>query len=298
MKSLIYELQEDAYNSKIGISSLLRKACVVARKLQIKDFDIWLKNELNGYTCHPEDVPEYRRISGEIKAWNPLYGWIPCIFKDTEIVEILSNKKIGQPVTEIEVLTTADGNTLAIGYPQEIENQLSALSNFPTKYHLQFSKSQAEKILQTVRNIVLDWALKLEEDGILGEGISFSKEEKEVASEKGYTVNNFYGPLHNTQIQQHSNHSTQNMQVETLDLEKLKTLVGVIQDNLKGINLKNSEQDLVEKELSKISDEIQSPKPNAGLVQKSLKTIGSVLEKVTSSLIASGIIHEISKFVT
>jgi AbiTii-like protein len=41
-------------------------------------------------------------------------------------------------------------------------------------------------ILETVRMVILNWTLKLEEDGILGEGLSFSSSEKQTASEHTY----------------------------------------------------------------------------------------------------------------
>lgn len=57
------------------------------------------------------------------------------------------------------------------------------------------SHSEIAGIIDSVRNILLEWSLKLEKDGILGDGITFSKEEKEKASTVNYHIQNFSGVL-------------------------------------------------------------------------------------------------------
>ena len=64
---IVIELQREALDEKISIESLMRKAYLVARKLNLKEFEEWISQEQNGYK---QEVPEYRNIAGEIKAWN------------------------------------------------------------------------------------------------------------------------------------------------------------------------------------------------------------------------------------
>jgi hypothetical protein len=45
-----------------------------------------------------------------------------------------------------------------------------------------------------------------------------------VASEKEYTVNNFYGDVNHSQIQQNSTKSSQSMHIQSVDTEKLGKL--------------------------------------------------------------------------
>lgn len=45
-------------------------------------------------------------------------------------------------------------------------------------------------IQSKIRNMVLDWALTLEEEGILGKGIQFSKTEKELAMTNQFNIQN------------------------------------------------------------------------------------------------------------
>ncbi|NEP10109.1 MAG: hypothetical protein F6K14_07810 [Symploca sp. SIO2C1] len=50
MGSLVIELQKDAYDPSVSALTLLRKALVVAKKLDIKEFQKWIDLELSGYT--------------------------------------------------------------------------------------------------------------------------------------------------------------------------------------------------------------------------------------------------------
>ncbi len=45
-------------------------------------------------------------------------------------------------------------------------------------------------IIEKVKNTVLEWTLKLEEEGVLGEGMRFSDKEKQNAKALPQTVNN------------------------------------------------------------------------------------------------------------
>ena len=76
MAKLVLELQRDAMAESCSVSDLLRKAMVVAKKLRIPDFELWVSHELNGYPPGAE-IPKYREVVGDVEAWNPYNGWIP-----------------------------------------------------------------------------------------------------------------------------------------------------------------------------------------------------------------------------
>lgn len=46
MPTLVEELQQDALSDEIPVNNLLRKALVVATKLKLKEFQIWVEHEL------------------------------------------------------------------------------------------------------------------------------------------------------------------------------------------------------------------------------------------------------------
>ncbi|WP_033827408.1 AbiTii domain-containing protein [Bacillus andreraoultii] len=295
MDSIVLDLQKEAMDSGSSISNLLRKSYVISKKLKIRDFEKWASQELNGYMSNLENIPDYREVRGSLQFLNPIYGWRPVIIENPELADIVSTNKISQPITEIEYLVESSNDHLVIQLPQNIQNQLSNWADGrPTKFQVSFGKSQAQQIIDSVRNIILEWSIQLEEDGILGEGVSFSKEEKREADKQNYTVNNFYGNTSGVQIQQHTQHSIQT-QINEMDLEKVNEFISMLRGNLSHITLEREVKEALELEISKISNELMTNKPKTQIIKESMRTIKSVLEGITGSLIASGLLHEISK---
>lgn len=65
--SLFTEIQNDILGEK-SVSSILRKARVLAHHLKNREFNNWVEFELNGYTVESAPIPDYRRLKA------PLYG--------------------------------------------------------------------------------------------------------------------------------------------------------------------------------------------------------------------------------
>ena len=181
MKSLVIELQREAMNSNSRLSDILRKALVVATKLDVIEFKIWTESELKGYS-KGQDIPSYRKVNGSVKAWNPYNGWIPVIVQDSKINKLISNRNIAQPISELESLCYQkdESGDLQVPLPHDWIMKLFSnseefrLGMVPT---LIVDKSQLIGILDAVRNEILNWSLELEKQGILGDGMSFSTEE-------------------------------------------------------------------------------------------------------------------------
>src|SRR5436305_6361273 len=85
MASLVIELQRLAAESNASVTELLRKALIVASKLKIEDFKEWINCELQGYG--DKEVPEYRRLTSEVKMFHPYHGWKPLFFETEETAE-------------------------------------------------------------------------------------------------------------------------------------------------------------------------------------------------------------------
>jgi hypothetical protein len=187
MNSLVLELQRDALNPSTSILVLLRKALVVAKKLNIKEFQDWVEKELNGYP-NGSELPKYRFILGELKAFNPYRGWIPFIIP-LQIHELVSKTSVPEPISQIEslIVNTKDAKTRLVIMPPRLEHLLRSFEDIPYEIKIHIDRSQVHKVLEAVRDVVLKWSLKLEEDGILGEGISFSQEEKQIAAKHDYS---------------------------------------------------------------------------------------------------------------
>ena len=295
MGSIVQELQMEAMSSASNISDMLRKSLVVAKKLKINDFEKWVSQELNGYRDDLDNIPHYREVRGSLQFFNPYYGWRPVIIQDQKLAESITINRIAQPITEIEYLVQGEGESLYLELPADTQSQLSKLTTGrPTEFQVSFGKSQAQQIIDSVRKIVLDWSIQLEEDGITGEGLSFSNKEKQEASKHNYTVTNFYGNTSGIQIQQHTSQSSQTM-INEVDLGKVSDFIKTLKDNLTQIGLEAQPQKVVQSEITNISTQLESTQAKSSVIQQSLKTIRSVLEGVTGSLIASGILYQLSQ---
>lgn len=209
MDGIVLELQHEALAQNGDILSLLRKAYLIARKLHLTDFEQWVNKELNGYDSG-DKVPRYRHLRGEVKAWNPYHGWIPVVFsQDYELDKYESKDAIANL---IDVYQNADNHMAQVNFSANINAALNKTAPFETKYALFISANQVFNIMESVRTAILEWSITLEENGIIGEGMQFSKEEKEIAIStptiNNYTTN-FFADVTNSQVQQGTENSTQ-----------------------------------------------------------------------------------------
>ena len=211
MSKIVIELQQDALKSDFDIMSLLRKAYLVAKKLKLKEFEEWINNELNGYVDKGE-VPKYRLLRGEIKLWNPYQGWIPVILKNEN--ENITTHRVADSIANLlNVYENSTDKKAILQFGARVNNLLSKSVDFNTKFALEIGTNQIYNIIEHVRNIILDWSITLEENGILGEGLQFDEKEKDIATNTptiNNYINNFFGSVSETQIQQDTKKSSQN----------------------------------------------------------------------------------------
>lgn len=194
IKSSVISLQAECLNESVNVSSLIRKAYVIAKKLHQSDMAALFESELEGYK---KGVPGYRTINGEIKCFNPYNGWIPVFFESVESHKIFRVMHVHQGVESLEkLITSSDAGTLISHFPPETEEILLRSSSLRFKPALHVSKFQLSEILNSVKKIILDWSLDLEARGIRGENLLFTDEERQMASQhSSINITNFSGVL-------------------------------------------------------------------------------------------------------
>ena len=295
MSGLVLELQQDALNKDVHVSELLRKALVVSKKLGVTQIEEWLNKELNGYGMQ-DTIPQYREIRGAIKVWNPYHGWQPLNFGDTKMAEALSKRKITQPIGELDSLGAGkERATLQVPYSQETVNTLMKSMDVPLQPTLHVAPTEVVGILEAVRNNILDWALELEQKGILGEGMSFSKQEKQTASQITYQVTNNIGSMQNSQLQQSSPGANQSLAIQN-DLVGLSALVGRMKDSIRELNLSESHAKELLADISTVESQASSSRPKTTIISESLKTIRTILEGAAGNALASGFLDALARY--
>jgi hypothetical protein len=237
--SIVIELQHLASEKAEDISDLLRKALLVATKLRLGDFQKWIKNELNGY--EEDQIPSYRRGRGEIKLKNPYHGLVPVAFEDSEIEDMFCDFEIRQSIGSLEAVIASSENTNHLTFPLNTQQtsylfKQQGIAQLPPVRVV--AKSKISSILDIVQNTILEWALKLEDQGILGDGLSFSPAEKErAAGNMEIKIENFqgvFGDIVNSSVTQNLAQEIKKGDISSLN-EHLKSL-GIKQEEIIELN--------------------------------------------------------------
>lgn len=199
MSGLIEEIQRYAADQHAPIDVTLRKVKLAAAKLQLGTLESWVADELNGYKG---EVPEYRRLHGQPAAWNPYNGWVPIYSDDERLLEIISAVPIQQSIGSlVDALASHKSGTLDFPLPPVLVVELNKYLNFrTTRVVIKLGRGHVFSIPEAVRNMVLDWSIKMEARGVMGKGLSFTPKEKTEAKRTMTTINigridNFAGNL-------------------------------------------------------------------------------------------------------
>jgi hypothetical protein len=291
LTSLVLELQRDALDKSVGTADLLRKALVVARKLRVTDIVEWLTYELKGY---PEgaEVPDYRKLKGELKVHNPYHGWVPLMMSNVKHAEILSKRGTSQSISELDRIANGDSDMVYVRLPRSIEQSLMKGMEVPMEPAVILSQIQIHGLVDKVRNTVLEWALGLEEQGITGEGMSFSPEEQKQAGNVTLNVGqlgNLIGSMHDSQLQHGTQNSTQTY-TKTLDLDAVAKVIGELRSRLDEAGLEPNEASQIKSDIACVESQLAAPTPNVGVIKESLRSVRAILEGIASSAVFQGII--------
>ncbi len=287
MASVVLELQREALDRTTPVSDVLRKALVVSHKLRIVEFEQWINLELTGYG--PETtVPEYRIISGSVRGWNPYHGWVPVEFEDPAAAAKFARRPCGQCVAGLEDLISKPdkANSLQMPFTPDIEKHFRDAIEFRPQVTFITHRVTLVGILDSVRTVVLNWCLKLEEDGILGEGLSFSSKERESAGAHTYNVTNFYGPARGTSVQQAGRASTQIATMHALDVGRASAFLADLERRLPELDLAEPVQRELAAEVATAKAQLASPRPKQGILSESLSSVQRILEGTAGNLAA------------
>lgn len=255
MGKMVLELQKDIIENKEDLLSILRKAKVISVKLGLDDFAKWIDLELNGYQNF-SDIPEYRNVIGEVKAKNPYYGLIP-VMMPSSIAEQLNSRKLFNPISELIGLIGND-KTISMAIPSEISELLCKNSGVHFPCYFIIPSNSILGIIESVKNHLLEWCLKLEKDGILGSEYEFDEIEKAKAKNIPQQIN-YYGTIVNGNIS-NSQVVSGNNNSNNVNINDLSKMIDEINDSIKNEIINENDKREALEILEDIRDSIKKDK--------------------------------------
>jgi len=170
--TLLREIQSAATDSAVEISTVLRKAKILASRLRNPEFGDWVDRELNGYSADCADVPRYREIHGVVEG-NLSDGYrfwdsapIMTSFLPEEFRAFGESSYLRQPISEIAAMAASKSEFKA-PWPQELAVKYGAKG-----YHRGgqcigawrvIAHTALVGVVESVRNRVLEFALRIED---------------------------------------------------------------------------------------------------------------------------------------
>jgi hypothetical protein len=290
MSSIVLELQRDSLNPAVAVSDLLRKGLLIATKLDIPDFKIWIENELGGYRGS-SSVPPYRISSGQVMGMDEWGREIPVLFGTSEESEAAARVRFSDSVAEIEALLQRairdKKGSYSVDYSPEAQEMLRRGSQHGLVKHTRYIRVEDLKgVLDAVRTEILKWSLKLEKDGILGEGMTFSTDEQRRASAVHYTTH-FHGSVGN--VAQNAEHFSQtaSIGIQPKDLARLVTELSTHIDEL---NLDSRQKQRAEAQLAILSAELGG-EPDQEIVKQAGRALWNITQGAIGSLLATAAVQ-------
>jgi hypothetical protein len=217
-----------------------------------------------------DNIPSYHMVQGEFKVSHPLYGWQPIVFPKS--VQVPTSRGVTSAIGDIEGYVPKAGEGIAISLAPEEKARIIAQLQVPMDVAWLANSASVLGIPGKVRNIILEWALKLEKLEIKGDGLSFSPTEKTKAESSSITIGSiqkFVGNIGQS-IGQSSIHGTQE-NTSSLDLDAVRTLS--VQMN----KYANELPDQALPAIRQLNEELQSPSPSQSKVKAMLGSVRNIL---------------------
>lgn len=289
MSSLVLDLQQEVLKPDCDILNALRKAHLIAAKLKLTEFDSWIMSELNGYDGNQENIPDYRKVSGQLKGWNPYHGWVPLVGINNKWQELLCARKIGDSISDILELYRSSDSCVMLSYPGDLERTIGQMcsARFPTNYSLHISQHLLKSIIDKVGNCLLEWTIRLENEGILGENMRFTQEETTMAKEIPQQINNYYGTVVNGTVSQSQVVSGDHNSI-SFNYGQVSDLMKKVRDSIEREQLSDEDRESAMELISEAESKIAAQK-KPGIIQAALSGLRDFLvaggANVTAALV-------------
>ncbi|MBP5788457.1 MAG: hypothetical protein J6Y19_11660 [Kiritimatiellae bacterium] len=278
-KTLLQQIEEEAVASRSDVASLLRKCLVLATRLRNDSLKEWIRCELNGYPSTSE-LPEYRVVP--CQSMGIFYGRgmtlknapIPEMCIPETIREDFGSMRFYQGVGFLQDLLENNNGTLISPWPSNLiamlaQNVYSGMGMLNAQREC--PSGAVVKILETIRNRILDFVLELEEDcPNAGEAIGATKPDSKKVEQM--VTNNIFKGVGNVALQCGTVSQTNTVNVEKGNWESLAKLLHDIK--------------IDEGQISELQDILQKdpPKSKTNWGTRLSQWFGSICAKAASGL--------------
>jgi hypothetical protein len=293
--SLLREIETAATESKIDISTVLRKAKILAARLQNPEFEDWVDHELNGYHDR-SSLPTYRVLRAEVQGhlrdrsglhWNGAPVMTSCLPK--ELRDCGEKSYCCQPIATIASMAARanDGNELQAPWPQELAIRFGAKGYNGCECLGAWqivSPNALVGIVETVRNRILEFVLKIEaQNPDAGEAPPNSQP---VPSEKVQMIFNNVFNASVGNFAQNSEHLSQSISIG-IQPQDLTRLVTDLTNHLNELNLDARQKQRAEAQIAALRAELDGEEPDPAIVRQAGRTLRNITEGAVGSLLAT-----------
>jgi class 3 adenylate cyclase len=184
----IEEIIEYAKGDSFPTSSLLRYALVVTKKVNDRQFEEFVTNELKGYRNRP--LPKHRYVRGKVILMSPVghpFENVDVDGLDPERLRKVSTAHLGETVSIIEntMRSQGDDGFFTVGFTEDNEGVLPAVTSPNVEYGIVLFTMQLRELLDDVRGIILDWAIEKQRGLVSREASGHLKSEVKNSNSEG-----------------------------------------------------------------------------------------------------------------
>lgn len=169
---ILAQIQADLLNPNVPLSAILRKAKVLASQLRSDELAMWVAQELDGYK-NANELPDYRLLDTSVSGnwtngyWTLQNRGVPLFsIKDDDLRKVLTTFPVAVGIRTVEQFTQPQEGQhfmLSADVTAFVNSQVAEAGYAYSSLHHSVGPHNFEQILDTVRNRLLDFVLKLGE---------------------------------------------------------------------------------------------------------------------------------------
>lgn len=298
--SLIGEIIEGAITNKTSLSELLRMVKVAAYRLNLPVIEDWVSKELDGYK-DGNLVPEYRKVKGQVVAKHAIHGWHPIGGNPTTI-GILQERNLGGSIASLEAMlreaeSSGGTGTFTLFFSPERASEFLGDKSFAyVAMGTIISVAAINSALDRVRSKILDWAIEMEKQGVVGQGMSFSAKEKENAA-RATTNITFSGPVGTIAGNFGTGNSSGSITVTGTNIAEALELALSLQKSAQELIQSGADSSLPEA-LDNLAKELALVTPDKGKLHSLVDHVKASLAGASGNLMALGAMQAITQIGT